>query len=104
MRRGDSAASDDAGVGSLHLIMEDDAQFAPGWVDKWAAEYLWAVPADADIIFLGGVVSQNAALWEEATNEKRVNRRFTRHRATTGFSHNFDASVDPPLDVNPRPL
>ena len=32
--------------GELHLVLEDDAEFVGGWIDKWNYEYYPSLPMD----------------------------------------------------------
>lgn len=41
-----------------YLIMEDDVKLQPDWLEKWKS-FAGDVPADADVIYLGGVLPPN---------------------------------------------
>ena len=40
------------------LVLEDDVRFHSGWLASWPA-YQQAIPADADVLYLGGVLPPN---------------------------------------------
>jgi GR25 family glycosyltransferase involved in LPS biosynthesis len=47
-------------IASSYLIMEDDVRLATNWLDVWRAG-IDSIPADADVIYLGGVLPPNKA-------------------------------------------
>jgi len=44
--------------GDYFLVLEDDVRFQKGWMDQWKT-YLSHIPADADLLYLGGVLPPN---------------------------------------------
>ena len=54
-------------AGSVVLVLEDDVRFRPGWRDR-LADGLAAVPADADLLYLGGVLPLNLDLLKKLNN------------------------------------
>jgi GR25 family glycosyltransferase involved in LPS biosynthesis len=44
--------------GDYFLVLEDDARFAPNWMETWKA-YAKDIPADADLLYLGGILPPN---------------------------------------------
>lgn len=60
------------------LILEDDVKFRPGWLTAWNdAQSEGAIPDDADIVYLGGVLPPNREGFEAAAKE-RVNEYVVR--------------------------
>jgi hypothetical protein len=47
-------------IARSYLIMEDDVRFCADWAEKWRAAAAH-IPADADVIYLGGVLPPNKA-------------------------------------------
>jgi alpha(1,3/1,4) fucosyltransferase len=45
-------------IAKTYLIMEDDVRFSPEWV-LWWQEYGKNIPAEADVVYLGGVLPPN---------------------------------------------
>jgi GR25 family glycosyltransferase involved in LPS biosynthesis len=45
-------------TGTYFLVLEDDVRFQDGWMEKWKT-YLPNIPADADLLYLGGVLPPN---------------------------------------------
>ena len=43
-----------------HLVLEDDVRFVAGWRDVWA-DAVKNIPADAELLYLGGVLPPNKA-------------------------------------------
>lgn len=41
-----------------YLVLEDDVRFVSGWLEQWPA-YQREIPADADLLYLGGVLPPN---------------------------------------------
>ena len=61
-----------------YLILEDDVKLMPGWETKWkAAVDAGHVPDDYDVIYLGGVLPPNRAVYEREAKEP-VNPSFSR--------------------------
>jgi GR25 family glycosyltransferase involved in LPS biosynthesis len=62
-------------VAKSYLIMEDDVRFSPDWYAKWmsAASH---IPADTDVIYLGGVLPPNKPALPQVTEP--VNPYFAR--------------------------
>jgi len=55
-----------------YLVLEDDVRFQPDWLDTWK-KCLTCIPADADLLYLGGVLPPNKPalpLASEAYNER----------------------------------
>lgn len=48
----------ESAAGSVALVLEDDVRFHSGWLTLWPA-YQKAIPADADVLYLGGVLPPN---------------------------------------------
>ena len=46
--------------GNYFLVLEDDVRFQKGWMDQWK-QCLSSIPADADLLYLGGVLPPNKA-------------------------------------------
>jgi GR25 family glycosyltransferase involved in LPS biosynthesis len=44
--------------GKYFLVLEDDVRFQKGWMDQWK-QSIAHVPADADLLYLGGVLPPN---------------------------------------------
>ena len=44
--------------GNYFLVLEDDVRFQKGWMDQWK-QCLSHIPADADLLYLGGVLPPN---------------------------------------------
>lgn len=44
--------------GDYFLVLEDDARFAPNWMETWKS-YAKDIPADADLLYLGGILPPN---------------------------------------------
>jgi len=44
--------------GNYFLVLEDDVRFQKGWMDQWK-QYMDHIPADADLLYLGGVLPPN---------------------------------------------
>lgn len=83
-----------ATLDQFHLIMEDDAELTPGFVQRWNDAYQHAFPPDARIIFLGGVASLNLESYHSGNVLQRVSRHFNLHKNNTYFSHNWDPATD----------
>ena len=45
-------------MGDYFLVLEDDARFAPNWMETWKS-YAKDIPADADLLYLGGILPPN---------------------------------------------
>ena len=66
-----------------YLILEDDVKFRPGWERKWKdAVEAGHIPDDYDIIYLGGVLPPNRAVFENAAKEV-FNESFSRVKENT---------------------
>jgi GR25 family glycosyltransferase involved in LPS biosynthesis len=46
--------------GKYFLVLEDDVRFQKNWLDQWK-QCLSSIPADADLLYLGGVLPPNKA-------------------------------------------
>jgi hypothetical protein len=57
------------------LILEDDVKFQEGWEERWGAAVRDA-PADFDVIYLGGVLPPNRAMFDSCL--EHVNANFAR--------------------------
>jgi len=44
--------------GEYFLVLEDDARFAPDWMNQWK-DYAKDIPKDADLLYLGGILPPN---------------------------------------------
>jgi len=64
------------------LILEDDVKLNPDWMTQWAS-IASSVPADADIIFLGGVLPPNKPALPAITEP--VNAHFARVKKNSLF-------------------
>ena len=73
----------------FHAIFEDDAIFVEDFVAQWNARHSYALPFDADLVYLGGVLESNREHYGSAVQP--LNKLFARHRATNFFTHNLDA-------------
>jgi len=66
-----------------YLILEDDVKFRPDWETRWkAAIDAGHVPDDYDVIYLGGVLPPNRAVYEREAKEP-VNESFSRVKENT---------------------
>ncbi len=70
-------------VANSYLIMEDDVKFRDDWSDIWkkAAPH---IPADADVIYLGGILPPNQAAFPSVIEP--VNAHFAKVAKNTLFS------------------
>ena len=70
-----------------YLILEDDARLAPGWREAWekAADEK-ALPADWDVVYLGGVLPPNREAFESCV--EKINPYVGRVRENTIFGQN----------------
>jgi GR25 family glycosyltransferase involved in LPS biosynthesis len=71
------------GCDGYYLILEDDVRFRPGWQEKWAA-CAASIPADADLLYLGGVLPPNLPALPLASES--VNDQWCRIKPNTMFS------------------
>jgi len=69
--------------GDYFLILEDDVRFRAGWRETWAA-CAASIPADADLLYLGGVLPPNLPALPLATEV--VNEHWGRIKPNTLFS------------------
>lgn len=69
--------------GDYFLILEDDVRFRAGWRETWAA-CAASIPADADLLYLGGVLPPNLPALPLAT--EAVNEHWGRIKPNTLFS------------------
>ena len=68
-----------------YLIMEDDAKLSPGWKDAWEKIHRRnALPADWDVVYLGGILPPNKEIFTKALVEP-VNEYVARVRENTFF-------------------
>jgi GR25 family glycosyltransferase involved in LPS biosynthesis len=65
-----------------YLILEDDVRFAPSWRDWWST-YGSEMPADADVVYLGGVLPPNKPAFPHIIEP--VNAHFGRVKPNTIF-------------------
>eukprot|EP00043_Microstomoeca_roanoka_P017341 m.180788 g.180788 ORF g.180788 m.180788 type:complete len:708 (+) comp16619_c0_seq14:44-2167(+) len=88
----------------FHLILEDDVEFAPGFLERWNTEMHHAFPVDAQIIFLGGVLDSNKEAYVSGNVLRRVSRHFNEHIENGYFSHDRDEDEDIPEEgEQPKP-
>jgi GR25 family glycosyltransferase involved in LPS biosynthesis len=66
-----------------YLILEDDVRFRAGWQETWAA-CAASIPADADLLYLGGVLPPNLPALPLAS--EKVNEHWSRIKPNTLFS------------------
>jgi GR25 family glycosyltransferase involved in LPS biosynthesis len=73
---------------NTYLIMEDDAKLSPGWRKAWEKiQKHNALPADCDVIYLGGILPPNKEVFTNSLIEP-VNDYVGRVRANTFFGQN----------------
>lgn len=65
-----------------YLIMEDDVRFSERWLVQWAQAYM-SIPADADVIYLGGVLPPNKPALPHITDP--VNKWFAKVKVNNMF-------------------
>lgn len=70
-------------TGKYFLVLEDDVRFVKGWRNTWkkCAEH---IPADADILYLGGVLPPNKKVLPECS--ENVNDYWCKIKPNTYFS------------------
>uniref|UniRef100_A0A6C0DGY9 Alpha-(1,3)-fucosyltransferase FucT N-terminal domain-containing protein n=1 Tax=viral metagenome TaxID=1070528 RepID=A0A6C0DGY9_9ZZZZ len=66
-----------------YLVLEDDVRFQKDWMSSWK-ESLKVIPADADLLYLGGVLPPNKAALPLAS--KRYNEHWSFIQPNTFFS------------------
>jgi len=66
-----------------YLVLEDDVRFQKDWLHSWK-ESLKVIPADADLLYLGGVLPPNKAALPLAS--KRYNEHWSFIQPNTFFS------------------
>ena len=69
--------------GEWHLVLEDDVRFHSGWREQWAA-YTTQIPADAELLYLGGVLPPNKPALPHAL--QAVNKYWSCIKPNTFFS------------------
>ena len=69
-------------IAKTYLIMEDDVKFSPDWFGKWMG-MASSVPADADVIYLGGILPPNKPAFPSIVEP--VNKYFGRVAKNTLF-------------------
>ena len=70
---------------NTYLIMEDDAKLSPGWKEAWEKiQRHNALPADWDVVYLGGILPPNKEIFMKALVEP-VNEYVARVRENTFF-------------------
>ena len=69
--------------GTMALVLEDDVRFHNGWLSMWPA-YQQAIPADADVLYLGGVLPPNKPALPSAS--RAVNSYWSQIIPNTYFS------------------
>lgn len=69
--------------GTVALVLEDDVRFHSGWLASWPA-YQQAIPADADVLYLGGVLPPNKPALPSAS--RAVNSYWSQIIPNTYFS------------------
>lgn len=77
-----------------HLIFEDDAVFAPNFKATWNQKYANALPLDARLVYLGGMLDINKGVYHVGTVLHPVNRAIMSHLPTRFFSHDFIDDID----------
>ena len=75
-----------------HLILEDDVVLNPTLIDTWNELYYYALPSDAEMVYLGDILPVNVQAYNETMGP--VNKLFGWHRPSTRFVHNYDAEMD----------
>ena len=78
----------------FHIIFEDDAVFSGDLVALWNQRYSFALPLDARLVYLGGVLPVNKGVYHVGNVLKPVNRAFMQHLPTRYFSHDFIEDID----------
>lgn len=78
----------------FHLIFEDDAVLPPNFITQWNEKYSFAMPLDARLLYLGGVLPINSNVYHVGNVLKPVNRAFMQHIPTRYFSHDFIDELD----------
>ena len=78
----------------FHLVFEDDALLSPNFISEWNAKYSFALPLDAKLLYLGGILPINAGVYKVGAVLQPVNRAFMKHLPTRYFSHDFIEGVD----------
>lgn len=68
-----------------YLILEDDVKLQKGWEERWAAAAPY-IPEDADVIYLGGILPPNRAVFE--TIKEKVNPYFSKVAPNSIFGQN----------------
>jgi GR25 family glycosyltransferase involved in LPS biosynthesis len=68
---------------TVALVLEDDVRFHSGWLASWPA-YQQAIPADADVLYLGGVLPPNKPALPSAS--RAVNSYWSQIIPNTYFS------------------
>jgi GR25 family glycosyltransferase involved in LPS biosynthesis len=58
-----------------YLVLEDDVKFKPGWLERWP-EFAKHIPDDYDILYLGGVLPPNRAVFDKVLEP--VNEHWSR--------------------------
>jgi hypothetical protein len=66
-------------------VLEDDVKFGPNFATQWNERSAFALPADAELVFLGGVLPANQHRHTEAVTP--INRLFASHDSTNFFNH-----------------
>lgn len=65
-----------------YLVLEDDVKFSPDWLAKWE-EAAKEIPADYDVLYLGGVLPPNRKGYEQLV--EHVNEHWVRLRENQLF-------------------
>ena len=68
---------------TVALVLEDDVRFKNDWLEKWPA-YQRTIPADADLLYLGGVLPPNQPALPSAS--RSVNTHWSQIIPNTLFS------------------
>lgn len=68
-----------------YLILEDDVKLHPQWEEKWKEASAF-VPDDYDVIYLGGILPPNRAVFEQI--KEPVNSHFARVAPNSVFGQN----------------
>ena len=78
----------------MHLVMEDDAVFAKDFIKQWNANFSHALPRNAQLVYLGGMLPDNFWSYKSDSVLEQVNDHFARHLPTSYFQHDYLEGVD----------
>jgi GR25 family glycosyltransferase involved in LPS biosynthesis len=68
-----------------YLVLEDDVKFKPGWLERWT-EAAKHIPEDYDILYLGGILPPNKAMFQNVLEP--VNAHWSRVAHNSIFGQN----------------